>query len=169
MANLPDGIITWMHGHYTRARDYQTSRGIEFKLTFLEYQSLWSPKKLEKLVYWHQSGRIAKAMKHPRHGYVLSWRAKADRASGILDITTARIITRAASEKRFFLQAGETHSEAAKIKIGDAQRGRIRSAAHKAAISKARAGTKQTPEQIAKRVAATKATKLLKLQTAQQP
>lgn len=164
---LSQGIITWLWGHYSRAKAYQEAKGITVNLTFLEYQSLWKPRQLEKLTYWHKSKRIEQAMKHPDSGLVLSWRSKADRAKGVMNATTARILTRGASRRRFYLQPGETHSENARKKIGDAQRGRKRSNQHRAAIGNARRGTKQTPEQIAKRVAATRATKLLKQQQPQ--
>lgn len=161
---LPQGIVTWLWGHYSRSKTYQESQGVTVNLTFLEYQFLWKPKQMEKLIYWQKSNRIEQAMKHPDSGLVLSWRSKADKANGVMDATTARILTREASRRRFYLQAGETHSESARKKIGDAQRGRKRSAEHRAAIGNARRGTKQTPEQIAARVAATRATKLLKRQ-----
>lgn len=157
--SLPAGLVTCLWGHYSRAEIYQTSAGIKFELTFLEYEALWSEDQRKKLIYWHESDRLAKAMAHPDKGYVLSWRSKADRTAGAMNATSARILTREHSRQRFNLQARETHTEAARKKIGDAQRGRTRSAEHRAAIRYARKGTKQSPEQIAQRVAATKATK----------
>lgn len=157
--SLPAGIVTWLWSHYSSAQSYQISKGIDFKLTFLEYQALWSERQLKKLVYWHKSRRLDSAMRHPDSGYVLSWRSKADRAAGVMDATTARILTREKSRERFYLQAGETHTEDAKKRIGDAQRGRKRSAKHKAAVSRSKKGVKQSQEQIDARVAATKATK----------
>ena len=162
-ASLPVGIITWLWGQYSRAKAYQTDQGITFNLTFLEYQALWKKDQLEKLIYWHKHNRLVSAMKHRDRGFVLSWRSKADRKAGVMDKTTARILTREKSRQRFYLQPGETHSEDAKKRIGDAQRGRKRSAEHKAAISRARKGTKQSQEHIDARVAATKATKQRKL------
>lgn len=125
-ASLPDGIIKWLWGQYSRAKVYQTEKGITFNPTFLEYQGLWKKAQLEKLVYWHESDRLEKAMKHRDKGFVLSWRSKADRKAGVMDKTTARILTREKSRQRFYLQPGETHSEDAKKRIGDAQRGRKR-------------------------------------------
>ena len=158
VSEFSSGIITWLFQQYEKSKSYQMAKGIIFNLSFLEYQSLWQCQS-KKLNYWYGSGKLDTFMRHPQQGLVLSWRSKELRAAGVMDATTACVITRANSEKRFFLQAGEQHTEEAKKRIGDGQRGRKRSDKHKAAISRARKGQPQSKEQIAKRVAATRATK----------
>lgn len=161
---LPRKIISELYHFYCQSQKYHVGNGVKFELSFLEYQDLWSNAQKEKIIRWFKSGRLRTSMKHKEKGYVLSWRRKADYANRVMNKETARILTRDSSQRRFWMQAGDKHTEKARKAIGDAQRGRKRSDEHRAAISRARKGVKQTPEQVAARVAATAITKAKKLE-----
>ncbi len=84
---------------------------------------LWGLRKLKQVAELIETGKLTKRMRHPDRGWVLSWISKEAREAGEMNITTARILQRNSSKHRFFyLQAGDTHTDAAKRKIGDAKR-----------------------------------------------
>lgn len=159
---LSSDVMEWLVAQYARSQIYQKSRGVDFKLTFDQYVPLWSSHRLKKLRKLLGTGALARFQRNKSFGWVLSWSTKKARSTGVMDISNARILTRLESEKRFRIQAGEKQSEAAKLKIGAAHKGKVISAKHREAISRARRGRPQSSEQIAARVAATKNTKARK-------
>jgi hypothetical protein len=154
----PD-TLAWLEQHYRGRADYHAKRNISFNLPFDEYIHLWKLRRLKEVAKLIENGRITRRMRHPQKGWVLSWTNKAARAGGEMNATTACIIQRETSKRRFYLQAGDKHTEAAKQRIGDAKRGKPISAKHKQAISKARTGVPQSEEHKRKRIEAMKATK----------
>ena len=152
----------WLKLQHNRASAYQTSKGINFDLTLAEYISLWSPYRLEKLERLILANEIKSYQKNKKYGWVLSWRAKKDRAAGTMNIETARILLRWQSEVVFRIQLGETQSAHARKKIGDARRGKPLSAQHRASISSARRGIQQSEEHKRRRIDAMRATKARK-------
>jgi hypothetical protein len=147
----------WLYTRYQRAENYQTKNGIHFDLTFEEYLSLWSPYRLLKLEEYLRNNEIDRRMRHPLYGWVLSWVSKEARKAGVMNKNTARLLNRADSERRFFMQRGERHTEEAKAAIGKAQRGKTITQEHRNAVSVARKGTKQSDEHKRKRSDAMKA------------
>jgi hypothetical protein len=164
---MNSNIRTWLYTRYKRAEDYQTENGIHFDLTFEEYLSLWSPYRLLKLEEYLRNNEIDRRMRHPLYGWVLSWISKDARKTGVMNKDTARLLNRDDSEKRFFMQRGERHTEEAKAAIGAAHRGKSISQEHREKISAARKGTKQTEEHKRKRIEAARATRERKLAEAE--
>lgn len=119
---------------------------------------LWGLRKLKQVAKLIEEGKLTKRMRIDR-GWVLSWTSKEARETGVMNITTARILQRNSSKHRFYLKAGDTHTDTAKRKIGDAKRGKSLSEDHKQAIREARIGVAQSAGHKAKRIAAMKATK----------
>ncbi|WP_342166992.1 hypothetical protein [Methylobacterium sp. SD21] len=163
----------WLEKHYRGRMAYQVSRGKIFALSFADYVNLWGLRKLREVAKLIETGKLTRRMRHPDKGWVLSWISKEAREAGEMNATTARILQRNSSKLRFYLQAGDTHTDVAKRKIGDAKRGKALSDAHKQAIREARIGVKQSAEHKAKRIAAMRATKQLqrerRAQSAAQP
>jgi hypothetical protein len=151
--------LEWLEKQYNRCAIYQAGRNINFNLPFYDYVCLWKLRRLKEVAKLIENGRISRRMRHPEKGWVLSWTNKAARAGGEMNVTTACILQRETSKRRFYLQAGDKHTEAAKQRIGDAKRGKPISAKHKQAISKARTGVPQSEEHKRKRIEAMKATK----------
>jgi hypothetical protein len=151
--------LAWLEKHYQGRESYQTGRGIRFALTFSEYVNLWGLAKLKQVTALIAAGKIDKRMRHPNKGWVLSWASKEAREAGEMNSNTARILQRNSSKHRFFLKPGDTHTDDAKRRIGDAKRGRPLSKEHKQAIRETRLGVQQSEEHKAKRIAAIKATK----------
>ncbi|WP_342106140.1 hypothetical protein [Methylobacterium sp. SI9] len=149
----------WLERKYRGHMAYQVGRGKVFALSFSDYVDLWGLRKLREVARLIETGKLTKRMRHPDRGWVLSWISKEAREAGEMNITTARILQRNSSKHRFYLQAGDTHTDAAKRKIGDAKRGKTLSETHKQAIREARIGVPQSAEHKAKRIAAIKATK----------
>ncbi|WCS25643.1 hypothetical protein LOK46_02010 [Methylobacterium sp. NMS14P] len=149
----------WLEKHYRGRMAYQTGRGKIFALSFSDYVDLWGLRKLKQVAKLIEDGKLTKRMRHPDRGWVLSWTSKEAREAGEMNITTARILQRNSSKHRFYLKAGDTHTDAAKRKIGDAKRGKSLSEDHKQAIREARIGVPQSAEHKAKRIAAIRATK----------
>jgi hypothetical protein len=158
LAAQPD-TLAWLEKHYLGRESYQTGRGIRFALTFSEYVDLWSIKNLKLASKLIATGKIGKRMRDPDKGWVLSWASKKARETGEMNSTTARILQRNSSKHRFYLQAGDTHTDDAKRRIGDAKRGKSLSKEHKQSIREARLGVPQSEEHKAKRIAAIRATK----------
>ena len=154
----PD-TLAWLQRQYQRCATYQAGRNIRFNLPFYEYIYLWKLRRLKEVAKLIESGQISRRMRHPQKGWVLSWTNKAARACGEMNVTTACVLQRETSKRRFYLQAGDQHTEAAKQRIGDAKRGKPLSDRHKQAISKARTGVPQSEEHKRKRIEAMKATK----------
>lgn len=154
--------MDWLRGQYERSRNYQTARGIQFDLKLSEYINLWSPKRLRRLDELVHDGTIDAFQKHRQWAWVLTWRSKEDRLYGVMNAATAVIATRAESEKKFYLKKGEKHSEKTKKAIGAKHRGKKISKEHRKAIGDSKRGKQQTPEQIAKRVEASRQTRLNK-------
>ena len=149
----------WLEKHYRGRMAYQTGRGKIFALSFSDYVDLWGIRKLKQVAKLIETGKLSKRMRHPDKGWVLSWTSKQAREAGEMNFETARILQRNSSKLRFYLQAGDTHTESAKRKIGDAKRGKPLSDSHKQAIREARIGVPQNEEHKAKRIAAMRATK----------
>ena len=147
----------WLYTRYKRAENYQTNRGIQFVLSFEDYLSLWSPYRLLKLEEYLRNNEIDRRMRHPLYGWVLSWVSKEARKAGVMNKNAARLLNREDSERRFFMQRGERHTDEAKAAIGKAQQGKTITQEHRNAISAARKGTKQTAEHKCKRSDAMKA------------
>nr|WP_083916184.1 hypothetical protein [Methylobacterium sp. B34] len=154
-----DATAAWLEAHYQGRKSYQTGRNIRFVLTFSQYVELWGMKRLKQVAKLIAAGRIARRMRHPEKGWVLSWISKKARKAGEMNFTTARILQRNSSKYRFYLKAGDTHNDEAKRRIGDAKRGKPLSKGHKEAIRDARLGVSQSEEHKAKRIAAIRATK----------
>jgi hypothetical protein len=149
----------WLEKHYRGRQAYQTNRGKIFALSFSDYVDLWGLRRLKEVDKLIETGKLTRRMRHPDRGWVLSWTSKEAREAGEMNCTTARILQRNSSKHRFYLKAGDTHTEAAKLKIGDAKRGKPLSDTHKQAIREARLGVTQSEEHKAKRIAAIRATK----------
>lgn len=115
-------IMDWLEAHYQGREKYQTGRGIRFALKFSEYVNLWGIKKLKQVTKLIESGRIGNRMRHPEKGWVLSWISREAREAGEMNCATARILQRNSSKHRFYLKAGDTHTDDAKRRIGDAKR-----------------------------------------------
>ncbi len=159
MARDPAAIQEWLEKHYRGRMAYQIGRGKIFALSFSDYVDLWGLRKLKQVAKLIEEGKLTKRMRHPDRGWVLSWTSKEARETGVMNITTARILQRNSSKHRFYLKAGDTHTDTAKRKIGDAKRGKSLSEDHKQAIREARIGVAQSADHKAKRIAAMKATK----------
>lgn len=153
--------MEWLEVHYRGREKYQTGRGIQFALTFSEYVDLWGIKKLKQVTKLIDSGKIGSRMRHPEKGWVLSWISREAREMGEMNSATARILQRNSSKHRFYLKAGDTHTDDAKRRIGDAKRGKPLSSEHKQSIRASRLGVPQSAEHKAKRIAAIRATKQL--------
>ena len=156
--------LAWLQATYDKAEKYQTGNGVTFALSFSEYIALWSIHRLRYLEKLVLKNEIKNFQKNPKYAWVLSWRKKSDKAAGILNKDTARILLRWQSEQRFYIQKGETQSPAARRKISDARRGKPLSAKHRRAIGDARLGVKQSEAHKLKRIEAMKATKARKRQ-----
>ena len=151
--------LEWLERQYRGRASYHAGRNIKFNLPFHDYICLWKLRRLKEVAKLIENGEITRRMRHPQKGWVLSWTNKAARAGGEMNATTACIMQRETSKRRFYLQAGDQHTEAAKQRIGDAKRGKPLSDRHKQAISKARTGVPQSEEHKRKRIEAMKATK----------
>lgn len=158
--------MNWLRGQYDRSHSYQTSLGVQFNLKFAEYVKLWGPKRLRRLAELLQQGALEAFQRHSKWAWVLTWRRKEDKLFGDMNAATAVITTREISKKKFYLKKGEKHSDKTKKSIGDKHRGKTITQRHRNAISASKRGKPQTPAQIAKRVAATKATRLKKAMAA---
>jgi hypothetical protein len=149
----------WLRTQYEKSRGYQIGNGIQFNLKFQEYIDLWGARRLRRLEQLIRDGLIEGFQRHKKWAWVLTWRRKEDRLHGDMNPATAVIATREESTRKFFLKKGEKHSDKTKKSIGDKHRGKTITQKHRNAISAAKKGKRQTPAQIAKRVAATKATR----------
>ncbi|WP_105405076.1 NUMOD3 domain-containing DNA-binding protein [Neorhizobium sp. T7_12] len=131
---------------YDASRRYQTSRNkVQFDLTLEEYIGLMTPWQLAQMEKKLATGNLRKFMGSD-FGYVLGWKDKAGKASGIMNAETAVFCNRETSKRNLQLKKGDKQTEAGKAKIAKARTGTKHSAETKAAISKTKKGVALTDE-----------------------
>jgi hypothetical protein len=142
--SIREDVLELLWDHYCATVKYQRGKnGIQVKMTFNEYLSLWSDTRIKSMAV--RIDRSEKAIRFYMTNAtrpVCSWVSKdAMVRGGVMTVEMAKIRSAEDSKRLFQFQAGDRHSEGSKKRIGDAKRGRP-----------------QTPEQVAKRTAARVAT-----------
>ncbi len=138
-------VLEVLRAEFEASKAYQLKANkITVQMTFAAFVGLWSDTRIQTIQKKLNISRKAlEAYLNDRfYRPVLSWRRREDRVEGgVMTASMARIMRAEDSRKMFQMKAGDSHSPAARQKIGEAKRGK-----------------KQTPEQIAKRTASRVAT-----------
>ena len=141
MSPYDEFITAWLEA----ARTYHTKAGRQFNLTVVEFDQVITPHQRRTIKKRINDGTITGFMAHRKWAYVLSWTSKEAYLAGVMDKTTAKVMTRDASERMNYLQKGDKHSEAARAKISKSLTGYVQTEAHKQARSDAQKGKKRGP------------------------
>lgn len=124
---------------------YQTKQGRTFDLTLAQFESVIAPHQRRTIEKHIKAGSLDGFMKHRQWGYVFSWASKEACLTGVMNTSTAKVMTRMASERMNALKKGDKHSDRTKARIGAAKRGRPQSEAHVALRAEAQRGVKRGP------------------------
>ena len=140
----PDVLELLWNEFCTTVRYQKKQNDITVTMTFDEYLTLWSQTRIKSIGERIDRGEksIEYYMGNQHFRPVCSWVSREARVrGGTMTVQNAKIRSAEDSKKLFQFQAGDRHDETAKARIGAAK-----------------AGKKQTPEQIAKRTATRVAT-----------
>lgn len=141
MSPYDEFISAWLEA----ARIYHEKAGRKFNLTVVDFDEVITPHQRKTLKKHLNADTITGFMAHRKWGYVLSWVSKEAYLAGVLDKTTAKVMTRDASERMNHIKKGDKQTEAAKAKIAKSLTGYVQTEAHKQARSDAQKGRKRGP------------------------
>ncbi len=154
---------------YESSQRRQVAAGNRFELTFEQYLSLITKARRQRMELELNRGTFKQFMGSAT-GYVLTWKDRAARASGTLNMETAVFVNREQSRRNQHFKKGDKHTQKSKdaialartgtkhseetiARIRDANLGQTRSEETKAKISAARKGRKMSEETKAKMAA----------------
>lgn len=130
---------------FEKVRDYQVDKGRTFNLTTAEFATVIAPHQRRTIIKHLNNGTMSDFMKHRLYAYVMSWVSKEAFIAGVMDKSTAKVMTRKASEIMCGIKKGDKQSETAKAKIGAAKRGKTQKAKHVEKRANAQRGVKRGP------------------------
>lgn len=162
-------LLTVLGRMYESSQRRQLAAGNRFDLTFDEYLSLITKARRQRMESELKSGTLRQFMESAT-GYVLTWRDRPAKASGILNTETGVFVNREQSRRNQHFKKGDRHTQASKdaialartgtkhteetkAQIKQSNTGLTRSAETKAKISAARKGRAMSPETKAKMAA----------------
>ncbi|MDR6757186.1 hypothetical protein J2Y48_002482 [Mycoplana sp. BE70] len=95
---------------FESSRSRQLRAGVLFELTFEEYLTLISKGRRRTMQQALNRGNLKGFMESDR-GYVLTWKGRAEKAAGVMNLETAMFVNREASRRAQHLKKGDTHRE----------------------------------------------------------
>jgi hypothetical protein len=126
-------VVALLRAEFLTTVEYQFSQNrITVTMTFDEYLTLWSPARIAaiSLRLEQGGGKIDRYMKDRFNRPVCSWKRREDREiGGTMSVDDARIMRAEDSRRMFQFQAGDSHSEVSRKRIGDTKRGKKQSEA----------------------------------------
>lgn len=95
---------------FESSKNRQLRAGVRFELTFEQYLTLISKGRRRTMQQALNRGQLKGFMESHR-GYVLTWKGRAEKASGVMNLDTAMFVNREASRRAQHLKKGDTHRE----------------------------------------------------------
>lgn len=122
----------YLEGWLAKAARYQTEvKQRAFELTLDDFLALWGDKRLAKLDAWINTGMWGNRMHRTNpYAFVLTWRDREAMQTGVMNIHTAQVSTRAKSQTTLGMIKGEKHTDTAKAKMRTAKLGTKQSKEH---------------------------------------
>jgi hypothetical protein len=151
-----DAVLMAVHFHlkhqHAKAKRYQEKRGVRFDLTLDELLSKITVSRWRKMEAKMAKGE-AEFLKFMAggYGYVISWKNRKALRGKVMNIDTVAFINRDDSKLNSRFVAGDKHTEKAKKKQGDANRGKVASQETREKIRQSKLGKKQSEETVAAR------------------
>ena len=166
-------LVPHLRRMFESSRQRQTDAGVQFDLTFEEYQSMISKGRRRKMQIELNRGNLKRFMEGAK-GYVLTPKGRKEFAGRLCNVETFEFTNREKSRRNQHLKRGDTHREDSKQKIAAARTGtkhsdetrekikignlgQTRSDETRANISAAQQGKPKSPEQKEKMSAAASA------------
>jgi hypothetical protein len=142
---LNPALITILSRMFESSRRRQVAAGVLFDLTFDQYLSLITKTRRQRMASEFRQGNFAKFMKS-QSGYVLTWKDRPSRASGLMNMETACFVNREWSRRNQHFKKGDRHTDASKAAIAASRLGKTHTEETKAAIAAGNTGKVQSAE-----------------------
>lgn len=147
--SISQPLLIILRRMYDSSQKRQIHAGNRFELSFEEYLSLITRARRQRMERELKANTFKQFMMSTT-GYVLTWKSRSAKASGVMNVQTAEFVNRERSRRNQHLAKGDTHSEASKAAISQALKGRTHSEDTKAKIKVGNAGQTRSDETRAK-------------------
>lgn len=138
-AEIAAAVDAALKAQFLNAVAYQAVKNRRVEMTFEEFLTLVTSSRRQRMERAMASGNFERFMKG-RYGYVLTWKSRQAKEAGVMNLQTAAYLNREDSERACQFGPGDTHTEEAKAKIGEARRGKKASEATRAKLSAQKMG-----------------------------
>lgn len=136
---IASAVDAALHAQFMNAVAYQATKKRKVEMTFEQFLTLVTSSRRQRMERAMAAGNFERFMKG-RYGYVLTWKSRQAKEAGVMNLQTAAYLNREDSERACQFGPGDTHTEEAKAKIGDARRGKKASDATRAKQAAAKTG-----------------------------
>lgn len=144
-AEITAAVDDALRAQYANAVIYQAMKKRRVDLSEAEFFALVTPSRRQRMERAMAAGNFKRMMKG-RFGYVLTWKSKKAKETGVMNKDTAAYLNREDSERACQFGPGDTHSDESKAKIAKARTGKKASDATRQKMSKSKIGTKRDDE-----------------------
>lgn len=153
--SISDPLMLILHRMYESSQRRQIAAGSQFDLSFNDYLTLITKARRQRMERELKNGTFKRFMESPT-GYVLTWKDRSSKASGVLSTETACFVNREQSRRNQHFKKGDRHAQESKDAIARARTGTKQSEETKARIRAGNLGQTRSEETKAKISAARK-------------